>query len=397
MHIQKMRVLLVEGSQENTVIIRRAFTAQAEGVALYVTRNLQEARMRLARMLPEVVIAAWFLPDGRGTELVPGDEDEAAYPVIGLISPDHAGEADEVLQAGAWDYVITSDITLADMPHTADRTLRTWRHARQRQQFEQALQSREEQLQQAQKLETIATLARIIVHDFNNRLSAILGYSKMALDELPPGSSAQSYLQEVQSAGRLAKEQVQQFLTFCRSSEQPSVPIQLKSLVAEVLTTLQASWPKSVNIQLDAPEDTGLVLANRVQLHQALLHLYAQAGHATRGTGGRMEIRIDTIAADDPLLKQHPELRSDSSYLRMRISSTNDRAVAERDETHPEPLSTTKRMHSRAHLELAVVRAIVARHEGMFTVPSSSTRVFVIYLPQVAATPHHGSRPQGRA
>jgi signal transduction histidine kinase len=336
-------------------------------------------------MPPEVVIAAWLLPDGSGTELVPSGEDDAGYPVIALISPDQADAVDNVLQAGAWDYVITSEDTLADMPHTADRTLRTWRDARQRQQLERALRRCEEQLQQAQKLETIATLASIIVHDFNNRISSILGYSRMALDELPPSSNAQSYLQEVQRAGRLAKEQVQQLLTFCRSSEQPSSPMPLKPLVTDVLRTLQASWPASVDIQLHAPEDTGLVLANRVQLHHALLYLCTQAGHATRETGGHLEIRIDTVVADAALLREHPELRLGFPYLRMHIGSTHNSAMAEQDKAPPEPLSTTPRIRSRTHLELAVIRAIVTSHKGAFAASSSSRSAFVIYLPQVAA------------
>jgi signal transduction histidine kinase len=347
-------------------------------------------------MPPEVVMAAWLLPDGKGTELVPRDEDDASYPVIALISPDHAGAVDDVLQAGVWDYVITSEDTLADMPHTADRALRTWRDARQRQHLEQALRRREEQLQQAQKLETIATLARIVVHDFNNRISSILGYSKMALDELLPCSSAQSYLQEVQSAGRLAKEQMQQFLTFCRSSEQPFVRIPLKSLVSDVCLMLQASWPTSVDLQFNVPEGTGLVLANRVQLHHALLYLCSQAGYNTRETGGCLEIRIDTVKADDTLHKQHPELCLGSAYLRMHIGSTHDRGIAEQDKTPPEPLAITKRIYSRTHLELAVVRAIVARHEGIFVVPSSASSAFVIYLPQVTTASPHGSCPPSR-
>jgi signal transduction histidine kinase len=386
MNIQPMRVLLVEANQENTAPICRAFTMQAKGVALSVSGSLREACMDIARTLPEVVIAAWRLPDGRGTALVPGDEDNAAYPVLVLISPEHAGVVKDVLQAGAWDYVITSAATLADLPHTTDRALRAWRHAMQCRQLERTLRRCEEQLQQAQKLGTIATLARILVHDFNNRLSSILGYSQIALEELSPSSSAHASLQEVQRASRQAKEQVQQFLTFSRSSEQPAVPIQIKPLVTEVLTVLQASWPVPVDMQLDVPEETGFVLANRVHLHQALLHLYAQVGQATRQMGGRMEIRIDTVAADATLLRQHPELRP-GSYLRMQVRSTSDTSLSKPDETHSAPLAAPRQMPTRAHLEIAIVQAIVASHDGFLAVPSSAHRAFVIYLPQVAAMP----------
>jgi nitrogen-specific signal transduction histidine kinase len=38
-------------------------------------------------------------------------------------------------------------------------------------------------------------------------------------------------------------------------------------------------------------------------------------------------------------------------------------------------------------MELAVVQAIVASHDGIFAVPSSANRAFVVYLPQIAAVP----------
>jgi len=99
-----------------------------------------------------------------------------------------------------------------------------------------------------------------------------------------------------------------------------------------------------------------------------------------------MEIRIDTVEVDATLLRQHPELRP-GSYLRMHVRSTSGTALSEPDETRSIPLAAPRQMHTRTHMELAVVQAIVASHDGIFAVPSSANRAFVVYLPQIAAVP----------
>jgi PAS domain S-box-containing protein len=77
----------------------------------------------------------------------------------------------------------------------------------------------EVQLQQSQKMEAIGTLAGGITHDFNNILSAILGYTELAILEAKDESKIRHHLEKVQEAGNRARDLVNQILAFSRQSK----------------------------------------------------------------------------------------------------------------------------------------------------------------------------------
>mgnify|MGYP002237372940 FL=1 len=76
-------------------------------------------------------------------------------------------------------------------------------------------QSRE-QVYHYQKLQTIGALAGGIVHEFNNLLTPILGYSEFIRERMGPESEYYDDMSEIYEAGTRAKEIVEQLLPFSR-------------------------------------------------------------------------------------------------------------------------------------------------------------------------------------
>jgi PAS domain S-box-containing protein len=143
----KNQILLVEDEESHTKLICRAFDDHAEHVELTIARSLKEARARLAETTPNLVLADFILPDGKGIEMLPSPEDEHSYPVVIMTSYGDEQVAVEAIKAGALDYVAKSEATLLDMPHIAKRALREWDHAVARRKAEEALRRSESQKQ----------------------------------------------------------------------------------------------------------------------------------------------------------------------------------------------------------------------------------------------------------
>ncbi len=133
---EKTYILVVEDEEAHAELIRRAFKSRAGRVGLTVARNLREARACLVESIPNLVIADLLLPDGKGTELLPGDNKKSLYPVMVMTSHGDEQAAVEAMKAGALDYVVKSGATLTDMPYFAERALRQWHYITDRKKAE---------------------------------------------------------------------------------------------------------------------------------------------------------------------------------------------------------------------------------------------------------------------
>ncbi|HEY7489985.1 MAG TPA: response regulator [Candidatus Tectomicrobia bacterium] len=380
MTAKPLQLLLVEDDPAHAELIRRAFLLYDRQVHLTVVCSVREARAMLTTMVPDLAIIDILLPDGRGLELLSGDERTATFPAVVMTSHGNEQAAVEAIKTGAVDYVVKSEATLADMPHIAERALRAWGHIT-------AGKRLEAQLRQAQKMEAIGTLAGGIAHDFNNLLAAILGYTELALHAIHQDSDVSHYLQEVHKAGQRAKILVQQILTFSRRTEQTRTPVRLSHLVEEALALLRASLPSTIAMRHQISQDAGTVLADPTQLQQVLLNLGANAEYAMRQTGGLLEIRLEPVEVDEPMLAQHPELQA-GPYVCITVTDTGHGMTPDVVERIFEPFFTTKGPGEGTGMGLALVHGIVASHGGVVTVASvvGQGTTFTVYLPRTDAS-----------
>jgi PAS domain S-box-containing protein len=239
----------------------------------------------------------------------------------------------------------------------------------------------EKQLQQAQKMEAIGTMAGGIAHDFNNILTAILGYGEMVNDELPEASIVKEDMQKILDGGHRAAALVKQILTFSRQTDIKPRPIQPKIIVKETLKLLEASLPSTIEIRSNLQANEA-VMADPTSIHQIIMNLCTNAGHAMRKNGGILDISLISVELDHDFARVHPEIRP-GQFLRLTVSDTGHGMSHDVKERIFDPFFTTKGEGEGTGMGLSVVHGIVRSLDGAIVVYSEPDRgsSFSVYLP----------------
>jgi len=252
----------------------------------------------------------------------------------------------------------------------------------ERLQAEEEKKKIETQLQQSQKMEAIGTLAGGIAHDFNNILSLIIGYTELAIGNLPKDSRARSNMNKLLKAGERAKDLVKQILTFSRHTEQEQKPVLIHPIIKEALKLLRSTLPTTIEIRQNI-SSANMVLADPTQIHQVIMNLCTNAYHAMNEKGGVLEVSLTDIELDSEFTTKHLNAYP-GPYLRLTVSDTGHGIEKKIIDRVFEPYYTTKGKSGGTGLGLAVVHGIVKSHGGIITVYSKPDKgsTFNVFLPR---------------
>lgn len=256
-------------------------------------------------------------------------------------------------------------------------------HELLRDQAEAEAQLLREQLLQAQKMESIGRMAGGLAHDFNNMLTAILGYVELAQGALPENSPAQSFLKNAITAIEKASSIARQLMTLARQQPMQLQLVNLNQVVREALQLARTWMPASIQLQTFLADNLWLVEADPAQLGQVLQNLLLNARDAMMQTGGVITIETQNTVLDTDYARTHYDVVP-GEYVLLMVSDTGAGMSPEVQARIFEPFFTTKPPEQGTGLGLSVVYSVVKQLGGHIWVYSEEGRgtTFKIYLPR---------------
>lgn len=243
----------------------------------------------------------------------------------------------------------------------------------------------EAQLRQETCLDAIGSLAGAIAHDFNNILGVMLGYTEMALMSVEEDDVSKRRLQQVLRAGKRGKELVNQILALSRPPHPERQPVRLSDLVRQVLPTIRATLPSSLDINLRLAEDRDDILVDPAQMHQMIISLCANAIQARRDQKGFLDISVTPVNLDAEAVARLSGL-SPGPHVRLIVKNTGVGLDQDALGKISDPFVSPEKTEGSG-LSLAVLQDIIKAHQGVLTVKSGAGRgtEFHLYLPKVVA------------
>jgi len=240
----------------------------------------------------------------------------------------------------------------------------------------------ENQLQQAQKMETIGTLVSGIAHDFNNILTPIFSYSQLLERKLQTDDEKiLKFIGGISTAATRAFDLVTQLLNISRRDESKKEVVDTMPIIEETIKLLRSALPATINIQTKYEAESSHVLGDPSQIHQVLMNLGINAGHAMKENDvGTLEVKVSN------LIEHLGNLGiKKGSYLLITVRDTGEGMSQETKERIFDPFYTTKKKGEGTGLGLSVSYRIIDSLGGYIRVYSELGKgsKFQVYLPVV--------------
>ncbi|MDH4185850.1 MAG: PAS domain S-box protein [Nitrospira sp.] len=240
----------------------------------------------------------------------------------------------------------------------------------------------EHQFRQAQKLEAVGQLAGGLAHDFNNSLTAIVGFGQLIKMGLSPDHPLARYADQILHACDSSSTLTKRLLTFSRQQAYDPKAVDLNTVITAFTGLLPHSLQESLDIDICLCPEPAIALIDASQFEQALLNLVLNARDAMPD-GGRLVLSIGRAVVEQLLHTVTGPLQP-GAYVTVSVRDTGCGMDNDMLSHMFEPFFTTKGRGKGTGLGLPMVHGTVVKAEGGIDVQSriGAGTTVTIYLPE---------------
>lgn len=241
----------------------------------------------------------------------------------------------------------------------------------------------EVQLAQSQKMQAVGQLAGGVAHDFNNVLTAIIGFSDLLLASHRPTDPSFADIMNIKQNANRAANLVRQLLAFSRRQTLRPEVISLSDAMSDLGNLLSRLLGETIKLEVIYGRELGLVKVDLNQFEQVIVNLAVNARDAME-MKGKLTIRTSNISLEESR-SVAPNMMPEGEYVLCEVQDTGSGMPPELMEKIYEPFFSTKEVGKGTGLGLSTVYGIV-KQTGGFIFCDSEVGVgttFKVYLPRV--------------
>jgi PAS domain S-box-containing protein len=241
----------------------------------------------------------------------------------------------------------------------------------------------ENQLNHSQKMEAIGQLAGGVAHEFNNIMTAIIGYGHLMVLKTEEHSPLRHFAAQILTSAERASALTRSLLTFSRKQISNPHHVNVNESIEKMGKLLSRLIREDVEFRTELADGRLVILADDGQLEQVLMNLVTNARDAMP-SGGLITIRTG-LEELGPESVRSLGCGAAGTVVRISVLDTGIGMDEKTREKIFEPFFTTKDPGKGTGLGLAIVYGIIQQQNGSITVssnPGEGTEV-VIYFPLV--------------
>ena len=241
-------------------------------------------------------------------------------------------------------------------------------------------------IQEANKVRSLKNLAGGVAHNFNNLLSAVIGYTSVVLMQLPVDSPLRALLMELDAVAQCAAGLAGQMMLYSQKSKGDFTPLNLSELIESQWPLIQVSVGKNITLLNDLAQDIPWISGDACQLRQLIMTLVHNASEAIGDQTGTIRLRTQLIHADRAFFSQIDDHLAEGDYLWLQVSDTGCGMDDETQARIFEPFFSTK--FTGRGLGMAAAHGVVRDHHGGIFVSSKPGlgSTIHVFLPVIEAT-----------